>query len=225
MLNNPNIFIIVPAHNEEKNIENVLLKLTQNYNNIIVVDDASTDKTVQIVKNFPIVLLRHKINRGQGASLETGNQYAFDNGADIIVHFDADGQFLVEEIKDIIQPIIQKNYDIVLGSRFLEKKSKMPWFKKHIIHYIARIINRIFFGIKLSDPQSGFRALSVKAAQKIKIEQDQMAHCNEILHKIFKYKLKIKEVPVTVIYNGFGQGFIGGLKILRDLIFKKIINK
>jgi len=223
MIQNPKIFIIVPAYNEEKNINEVLLKLTQNYNNIVVVDDCSTDNTVNIVKKFPITLLQHQINRGQGATLETGNQYAFNNGADIIVHFDADGQFLVNEIEDLIKPIIHEDYEIVLGSRFLEKKSKMPWFKKHIIHAIARIVNRVFFGIKLSDPQSGFRAMSVEAARKIQIEQDQMAHCSEILHKAFKYKLRIKEVPMTVIYHHFGNNFSGGLKILKDLIFKKII--
>ena len=223
MIHNPNIFIIVPAYNEENKIAEVLSNLTNNYENIVVVDDASQDKTVDIVRKFPVILLEHKINRGQGAALETGNQYAFNNGADIIVHFDADGQFLVNEIEDLIKPIIHEGYEIILGSRFLEKKSKMPWFKKHVIHFIARIINRIFFGIKMTDPQSGFRAMSVGAARKIKIEQDEMAHCSEILHKAFKYKLRIKEIPMTVIYHRFGNNFSGGLKILKDLIFKKLI--
>lgn len=223
MLENPNIFIIVPAYNEEKNIEKVLLELTQNYTNIIVIDDDSIDKTADIVKKFPITLIKHKINRDQGAALETGNQYALKHGADIIVHFDADGQFLVNEIEDLIRPIIYEGYDAVLGSRFLKKKSKIPWFKKNIIFPIAKIVNRIFFNIKLSDPQSGFRALSKKSAEKIKIEQDHMAHCSEILHKIFKYNFKIKEIPITIIYNKFGQGFFGGLKIIKDLIFKNLI--
>lgn len=222
MTNNPKIFIIVPAYNEENKITEVLSKLTNNYKNIVVVDDASQDKTTDIVRKFPVILLEHKINRGQGAALETGNQYAFNNEADIIVHFDADGQFLVDEIEDLIKPIIHEGYEIVLGSRFLEKKSEMPWIKKHIIHSLARIVNRIFFGIKLTDPQSGFRAMSVDTARKIKIEQDQMAHCSEILHKAFKYKLKIKEIPMTVIYYRFGNNFSGGLKILKDLIFNKI---
>jgi polyprenyl-phospho-N-acetylgalactosaminyl synthase len=223
MIEKPNIFIIVPAFNEEQNINQVLVELTQNYQNIIVVDDCSTDKTTDIIRKFPVVLLEHKINRGQGAALETGNQYALNKKADIIVHFDADGQFLVNEIEDLIKPIIHENYDLVLGSRFLKKKSKMPWFKKHVIHVLARIVNRIFFNIKLTDPQSGFRAMSVEATRRIGIEQDQMAHCSEILHKAFKYKLKIKEVPMTIIYNRFGNNFSGGLKILKDLIFNKII--
>jgi len=223
MNNNSKIFIIVPAYNEEKNIGPVLSELTQNYKNIIVVDDASKDKTTDIVKKFPITLLEHKINRGQGAALETGNQYALKNGADLIVHFDADGQFLVNEIEDLIKPIIHEDYEIVLGSRFLEKKSKIPWIKKNLLFPLGHLVNKIFFKIKLTDPQSGFRAMSRDAVQKIKIEQDQMAHCSEILHKAFKYKLKIKEVPMTVIYHRFGNNFGGGLKILKDLIFRKII--
>ena len=98
----------------------------------------------------------------------------------------------------------------------------MPWFKKHILFPLARLVNRLFFQINLTDPQSGFRAMSTKATHRIKIEQDQMAHCSEILHKAFKSKLKIKEIPMTVIYHRFGNNFSGGLKILKDLIFKKI---
>ena len=221
-MTDPKIFIIVPAYNEESKINEVLTDLTNNYHNIVVVDDCSQDQTTNIVKKFSVTLLQHPINRGQGAALETGNQYALNNGADIIVHFDADGQFLVNEIEDLINPIIHEDYDLVLGSRFLEKKSKMPWFKKHILFPLARLVNRLFFQINLTDPQSGFRAMSTKATHRIKIEQDQMAHCSEILHKAFKSKLKIKEIPMTVIYHRFGNNFSGGLKILKDLIFKKI---
>ena len=217
------ILCIIPAYNEEKNIAKTVKSAKKYINDVLVVNDGSKDKTKQVAKETGAKVISHIINRGQGAGLETGNEYARRHRYDIVVHFDADGQFLVSEIEDLIKPILHEDYEIVLGSRFLEKKSKMPWIKKHIIHSLARIVNRIFFGIKLSDPQSGFRAMSVNAAKKIKIEQDEMAHCSEILHKAFKYKLRIKEVPMTVIYNHFGNNFSGGLKILKDLIFKKII--
>jgi len=223
MLNNPKIFIIIPAYNEEKNISRVLDELTQKYENIIIVNDGSSDKTSEIVKKYPVVLLEHVINRDQGASLQTGNDYALKNGADIIVHFDADGQFLVEEIKNLLKPIINEDYDIVFGSRFMGKQSKIPWTKKNIIFPLARIVNKVMFGIKTTDPQSGFRAMTRETAQKIKIEHDRKAHCSEILHKAFKYKLKVKEVPMTVIYNRFGQNFSGGITIVKDIIIKKIL--
>jgi len=88
---------------------------------------------------------------------------------------------------------------------------------------LARLVNRLFFNIKLSDPQSGFRVFSKEAAQKIEIKNDGMAHCSEILHQLFKNKLKIEEVPITVVYHEFGQKFSSGFKIIKDLLIRKII--
>jgi len=219
-----NIFCIIPAYNEEKRIIKTINDVKKYINNIVVIDDCSTDKTYKLAKQQNITVLKHIINRDQGAALQTGNEYALKNNADIIVHFDADGQFLASEINDMIKPIINENYDVVLGSRFLGKKSNMPWFKKNIIFPLARIVNKIFFNINLTDPQSGFRALSKNALKKIKIEQDGKAHCSEILHKIFKYNLKVKEVPITVVYHHFGQKFSGGITIIKDIIFAKLLN-
>jgi len=189
---------------------------------LVIVDDHSSDDTFVLAKNTGTPTLHHIINRGQGAALQTGNDYALLHGADIIVHFDADGQFLAEEIKDVVKPILDNQADIVFGSRFLGKKSNLPRFKKNIIMPLAKLINRIFFGINLTDPQNGFRAMSAKVAREIRIENDQMAHCNEILIKAFKNKYRIQEVPITVIYHEFGQKFSGGFRIIKDLIYKKI---
>jgi len=222
------IFCIIPAYNEEKNILKVVDACLKEIDKIVVVDDASTDKTVVILRNNisseKLIILNHLTNRGQGAALQTGNEYALANKAQIIVHFDADGQFLAKEIKDIIKPIKEDGADIVFGSRFLEKKSKIPWFKEKIILPLAKLINKIFAKNKLTDPQSGFRAMTAKTAQKIKIKQDRMAHCSEILKKISNPNIKVKEVPITVIYNDFGQTFSGGIKIVKDLILGKLIN-
>ena len=217
------IFVVIPAWNEAKRIRQILQSLISLPYEVVVVDDASSDETVEVVREFPVYLLRHKINRGQGAALQTGNEYALNRGAEVIVHFDADGQFVVEEIKDIIQPLIDGQADIVFGSRFLGKKSKMPWLKEKIYFPLARIVNRVLLGIKSTDPQSGFRAMTAETAQKIQIMQDQYAHCSEIIAKAFTYELRIKEVPMTVIYRDFGQGFSGGVKIIKDLLFSKII--
>ena len=197
---------------------------------VVVVDDGSSDQTYELAKGQGATVLRHLLNRGQGAALETGNQYALARGADIIVHFDADEQFLAGEIKDAVQPIISGEADVVFGSRFLDKKSQMPWLKKNIIYNLARFISRILFGVNTTDPQGGFRAMSAEAASKITIEQDGMAHCSEILIKAFKNKLAVKEVSITVIYNNFGQGIFGGkgrgsggIRIIGDLLLSKII--
>lgn len=216
------IFCIIPAYNEEKNISLVIDNLKKYNYQIVVIDDCSTDKTQQIAKNKGIIVLKHLINRGQGAALETGNQYALNQQADIVVHFDGDGQFLAEEISDLINPLINNQADIVFGSRFLSKKSQMPLLKKKIIMPLARLVNQII-GVKSSDPQIGFRALNKRALEKIKIENDGMAHCSEILFKAHQLNLRIKEVPTTVIYQRFGNNFSGGLKIIKDLLIKKVL--
>jgi len=222
---NSKIYIVIPASNEAQNIAAVLANLAQYDYQVVVVNDGSVDETAQEVKKFAnVYLLSHLINRGMGAALQTGNEFALQQGAEVIVHFDADGQFLAEEIKDIISPIIKGEADIVFGSRFLGKKSNMPPFKKYVIIPLAHLINKIFTGSTLTDPQNGFRAMSQKAASQIKIEQDGMAHNTEIISKAFASGLKIKEVPVTVIYHNFGQRFSGGLKIIKDLILARLIN-
>lgn len=226
---NKKIFCIIPAFNEGKRINKVINDVLPLVDKIIIVDDGSRDNTYKKAERSGVVVLRHLINRGQGAALETGNQYALKNGADVVVHFDADGQFLFSEINDVLAPLKNDEYDIVFGSRFLEKKTEMPFFKKNILFPIARFIN-LFLGIKMTDPQSGFRAMNKNALKKIKIQNDGSAHCSEILSKSFKFNLRIKEVPITVFYNEFGQGIFagrgrgkGGIKIIKDLIIQKII--
>ena len=229
---------IIPAYNEEKNIEKVLnnLSIFNKKNNnliseIVVINDGSTDKTEEVIKKFiqsqkdtKITLLNHHINRDQGASLETGNTYARKNRAEIVIHFDADGQHYEEDIKDAISLLKKENYDVILGSRFLGKKSNIPLLKKKVLMPLAKIVNKIFFNINLSDPQSGFRVFNKKALNKLIITQDGMAHCSEILYKIFQNNLKVKETPITVTYHEFGQNLSGGIRIVKDIILKKIIN-
>jgi len=224
------IVVVIPAYNEEKNIEKVINEVKPLVNELVIVDDGSSDKTFELAKKHGATVLRHLINRGQGAALQTGDEYALKNQADIVVHFDADGQFLSSEIKEIILPIQNGEADAVFGSRFLGKKSEIPWFKEKIIIPLAGLVNKILINISLTDPQNGFRALSRKALEKITIENDGMAHCSEILYKVFKNKLTIKEVPITVIYHDFGQGIFrgngrgtGGLRIIKDLFLARLM--
>jgi glycosyltransferase involved in cell wall biosynthesis len=214
---------VIPAYNEAKNITEVVNRVRPFVDEIVIVDDCSQDETANIANTLNVKVLRHPINRGQGAALQTGNDYALKNQADIIIHFDADNQFQAEEIPDLTKPIELGQADAVLGSRFLSKKSDLPVFKKIVIMPLARIFNKLFFNIQLSDPQSGFRALSYKAAQQIKIKNDGMAHCSEILHQLYTNKIKTIEVPITVIYHEYGQKFSGGFRIIKDILIKKII--
>lgn len=228
---NKNIFCVIPAYNEEKTIGNVIDGVKKYIDEIIVVDDGSIDNTEKICRQKKINFLKHLLNRGQGAALQTGNELAIQKGAQVVVHFDADGQFFAEEISELISPILKNKADIVFGSRFLGKKSNIPTSKRILILPIAKIINKFLFGIRLSDPQSGFRAMGPEALKKIKIQNDGSSHCNEIMAKAYKYKLKIAEAPITVEYKQFGQSLFGGkgrgaggFKILKDIFLAKFIN-
>jgi len=219
----PKIFCVIPAWNEAAHISLVVTEVKPFVSEIIVVDDCSQDQTAELAKTAGAIVLRHPINRGQGAALQTGNDYALEHGAEIIVHFDADNQFLASEIKEIITPLIADQADIVFGSRFLGKKANFPFVKKYFIMPLARMFVRLFLGIKLSDPQNGFRALNRKAAEIIRISNREMAHASEIQARAFKAKLRVAEVPVTVIYHDFGQKLTGGFKVISDLLINKII--
>jgi len=220
------IFCVIPAYNEEETIAEVIKEVKPLVNQLVVVDDGSGDRTKHLAKTQKVILLSHLINRGQGAALKTGTIYAVNHQADIIIHFDADGQFAAEDIKKVVAPIINGEAEVVFGSRFLisQKEMTMPGLKKYLIMPLARLANRIILKVNLTDPQSGFRAMTAKVARQISWHQDRMAHCSEILFEVKRYNFKVKEVPIKVIYRHFGQRFFDGLRILTDLIFARLLN-
>ena len=218
------IICVIPAWNEALKITKVVEDVRVYVQDIVVVDDCSKAETGILAEKAGAKVLRHRINRGQGAALQTGNEYALLLGADIIVHFDADDQFLASEIPDVVAPIATNRADIVFGSRFLGKEPNWPFLKKHIIMPLALFFTRFFLGVRLSDPQNGFRAMNRKAAQLTAISNREMAHASEIQAKAFREKLRIEEVPVTVIYHEYGQKLSGGFRVLKDLLISKIIN-
>jgi glycosyltransferase involved in cell wall biosynthesis len=218
------VAIVIPAWNEAERLPAVLSDLKTGNFAVIVVDDGSSDSTSQIAADYGAIVLRHIINRYQGAALRTGTRFAVDQGFDIIVHFDADGQFRAQDIPAVVEPLLENSADIVFGSRFLDSTTSMPAFKRSVIMPIARAVNYFFYGIRMTDPQSGFRAFDAATFGKIEWRQDGMAHCSEILHLAHKKKLRIVEVPITVIYHEFGQKFSAGFNILKDLFLGRFIN-
>ena len=219
-------YIVIPAYNEESSIGKVIEKLNKkNYKNIIVVDDGSKDKTSNIAKKKNVIVLKHIVNRGQGAALETGIEYALKKGAEIIVTFDADGQFLVKDIKKIVKPVKKGKVDVTLGSRFLGKAQNIDLLKKFVLK-LGCIVVFFLYGIKVTDSQNGFRAFSRKAAKKINIKTDGMEHAGEILHELKLKKLKFKEIPVTVVYTDYsqskGQSWTRSIKLGLKMLIRKL---
>jgi glycosyltransferase involved in cell wall biosynthesis len=226
-----NIFIVIAAYNEGKSISKVVKNLKNaGYNNIVVVDDGSRDETSKIALDSGAIVLKHVVNRGQGAALKTGMDYALRNGADIIVHFDADGQHRIEDLKPMIEPVASGKFDITVGSRFLKnsKNSNIPWFRRLSLK-MAVFIVWLFYGVKMTDAHNGFRAMNRKAANAIDITSDRMEHASQIVEEMYKKHLKYKEVPVTILYTDYSiqhghGGFVQGLKILSRMIYRKLMN-
>lgn len=216
------VVCVIPAYNRAFRLPEVVSGVKEVLEDVVVVNDGSTDDMAEVLGTLPVHLLTHPINRGQGAALRTGTEYALNEGAEIIVHFDADGQFRAADIGKVIAPLKAGEADIVFGSRFLDNTTAMPAFKEKVIMPLARFVNRYFFNIRLTDPQSGFRAFTAAAAPRLDWEQDRMAHTSAILASAHANELRIKEVPITVLYHEFGQKFSGGLKIIRDLFLSHL---
>jgi polyprenyl-phospho-N-acetylgalactosaminyl synthase len=219
------VFIIIPAYNEEKMIRDVLQALIPLQHHIIVVDDGSATPLPPLLKDLPVTVLRHSINLGQGAALQTGIDYALSKQAGYIVTFDADGQHLPADIDNLLQPLISGEADITLGSRFLSKDSNIPSGRKRLLR-LARLVNTIFTGLLLSDAHNGMRAITAEAAQKIRLRQAGMAHATEIIAEVRKKKLRYKEVPVSILYSDYstskGQSAWGSFRIFFDILLNKI---
>lgn len=221
-----NTYIVIAAYNEEKSVPKVISSLKNaGYKNIVVVDDGSKDATFKAAEKAGSIALKHPVNKGQGAALRTGINHALQQGAEIIVTFDADGQHRVEDLPAMIKPVADGRADITLGSRFL-KRTRVPLRRKILLKGSVWVI-WLFYGIKMTDAHNGFRAMSRKAAQKIRITCNRMEHASEIIEEIKKRKLRYKEVPVTIIYTKEtlrkGEGsYIGAVKILAGMVSRKL---
>ena len=216
------VTIVIPAHNEEGTISAVVAGLRRvGYDSVVVVDDGSTDQTAARACAAGAICLRHPMNRGQGAALQTGTTYALRHGADIIVHFDADGQHQPTEVATWIEPIVRGSAEVVFGSRFLAGNTMMPAIKRLVLRALIPWHN-LFVGLHLTDIHNGARALSRSVAERLVITQDGMAHNSEIAQQVAALNVRYREVPTTVVYHRYGQSLIGGgLRIIRDLFMSR----
>jgi polyprenyl-phospho-N-acetylgalactosaminyl synthase len=231
--NHSRTYIVIAAYNEEKSLPKVIETLVNHgYTNIVAVDDGSTDHTIRVsrakadVLDANIHLLTHIVNRGQGAALKTGIDFAIDQDAQVVVTFDADGQHDAKEIASLVKPVLAGKADVVLGSRFIGKKTKVPKFKRMVLKG-GILFTWLFSGKRLTDTHNGFRALSRKAAQQIEIKQDRMEHASEIIDEICRKNISFKEVPVTIAYTDYsrkkGQSSFNSIKIATKLVLRKLI--
>lgn len=196
------IAIGLPAFNEEKNIGKIVAQLLDKSYSVIVCNDGSSDSTGIIAEKMGAIIINHKKNLGYGAAIGSIFRKARDEKFDILVTFDSDGQHRISDIEKMIEPIQNKTADIVIGSRFTEDgKADMPRYRKMGIKVITNLVNSQT-GKNITDSQSGFRSYSSEVLSKMNLSENGMGVSTEILIKANKQKLKIIEIPITILYEG-----------------------
>lgn len=202
MKKNLKYYLVIPAYNEASRISEVIKAAKKEINNIVVVDDGSTDDLELIINKLNVIYLRHGINLGKGAAMKTGAEVAFMKGADTVIFMDGDGQHDPCHISEFVTEISKGN-DIVFGSRNLS--SGVP-----IIRYLGNkcgsVLINLFFGIYRSDLLCGYMAMTKKTFEKINWESSRYGVETEIVAKTGKNKLKYSEIPMKAIYTDNYKG-------------------
>jgi len=192
--------IIIPAYNEEKTIETVIKEIPEKFPSIdkkevIIIDDGSTDKTVEIAQKCGAKVFSFNKNQGLAKAISFGFSKCIENNSDIMIILDADNQYDSKEMPLILEPIINKKADIVLGDRQVKKLDHMPVQKK-IGNQIASKVLSTLLGMKISDGQTGFRAFNKEALKRIHIFSGYTYTQETLIQAKFK-GLKVLEVPVA----------------------------
>jgi glycosyltransferase involved in cell wall biosynthesis len=220
------VWVVVAAFNEARVIRRVLQELRAAFPAVVVVDDGSIDATAAEARAAGARVVRHPINLGQGAALQTGVQYALRQGASHIATFDADGQHHVVDLARMIDTLRAQRLDIAIGSRFLGRAEGLPAGRRAVLR-AAALLTWLTTGVRLSDPHNGLRVMTAAAARRLHILQDQMAHASELVEQIGTLGLRFTEVPVTITYSPYsvekGQRLANGFRILTDLIVGRLI--
>lgn len=217
-------WVVIPLFNEESVIGDVVEQLKTRFSNVVCVDDGSSDNSALAAERAGAVVIRHPINLGQGAALQTGISFARSkSNCEYIVTFDADGQHQLVDAVNMLELAREQNLAMVFGSRFLDGKTK-PGLAKKIVLKTAVWVSNLMSPIKLTDAHNGLRVISKKAALALELEQDRMAHASEIVLQLGKTGLSWKEYPVQILYTEYskskGQPIINAVNILVELIVK-----
>lgn len=197
----PKVVACIPAYNEEKTIATVLLKAMKYVDKVIVCDDGSSDMTGEIAKRLGAEVIRHERNMGYGAALRSLFKRCAEIDPDAIVTLDADSQHNPEDICYLVEPVLKREADIVIGSRFIAgKKQKMPSYRKLGVEAITKLARAASYD-GLTDAQSGFRAYTTHALKYIMPTEQGMGASVEILLKAKDSGLRIREVSTCINYN------------------------
>jgi glycosyltransferase involved in cell wall biosynthesis len=218
------VWVVIAAYNEARVIARVVGDVARRGYHVVVVDDGSSDETAERASGDSVVV-RHPINLGQGAALQTGIDYALQQGAEFVVTFDADGQHRAADIERLVAALREARADFALGSRFLGHTVALPAARRQLLR-AATTFTQLTTGLRLTDTHNGLRAMTRRGAGAIRLRQNRMAHASEILAQVAASGLPYVEVPVRIEYTAYslakGQRLGDALAILFDLFARRL---
>jgi len=216
-----NVWAVIPAYNEEKEISKIITKAKKYVSCVVVVDDGSLDNTPSEAEKAGALVLKHIINLGKGAALKTGCDYSIGNGAEYLIVLDADAQHDPEQIPEFIEKL--KVNDVVFGCRkFTKNMPGMLRFGNRVISSLVKIL----YGVNIEDTQSGYRAFSSQAYRKIRWTASDYSMETEMIAKVGKHNLKYSKIEIKTIYIDKYKGttVMDGLKIVANVIWMRLFN-
>lgn len=224
MADNSDACLVIPLYNEGAVIHDVITQARTVFPVVVVVDDGSSDDSVEQARSAGAIVVEHPVNLGQGAALQTGIELALRlPGIEYLVTFDADGQHQVDDALAMVERLRADEADVVFGSRFLDARTR-PGLVKRLVLRLAIAYSNISTGVRLTDTHNGLRALNREAAQRLRIRQNRMAHASEIIEQVGRSGLRWVEHPVHILYTDYsrskGQSVLNAVNILTELIYR-----
>ena len=207
------VLIIIPAYNEALNIEKTISDITTNTNyDYIIINDCSKDNTLEVCQKNGYHVLSLPVNYGLTSGIQLGMKYAYQNGYDVAIQFDGDGQHQAKYLKDLVQEIEKENADIAIGSRFLEEKK--PFSMRMLGSRLISLAIRLTTFKKITDPTSGMRAYD-RQAIKAFVSDSSLTPEPDTLVYMLKKNMKVKEVQVEMKEREFGESYLSPLKSVK----------
>jgi glycosyltransferase involved in cell wall biosynthesis len=221
---NEEVWLVVPLYNEAAVIGEVVREARAVFPNVVCVDDGSGDESAQEAERAGAVVVRHPVNLGQGAALQTGFEYALAvPGMRWVVTFDADGQHQVQDVVAMLDKARTEQLDVVFGSRFLDDRTEAGVLKKLVLRAAVAYTN-LTTSTKLTDAHNGLRLISRDVVSRVTITQNRMAHASELVAQIGALDVRYGESPVHVLYTDYsrskGQSLWNAVNILVELMLR-----
>ena len=220
---NRDVWLIVPCFNEGTVIEDVLRTARETFPNIVAVDDGSADHSAAAIHRAGAHLVRHPVNLGQGAAIQTGVEYArAQPGSRFFVTFDADGQHQVKDVLAMVQRVRSEPVDIVVGTRFGRPRGdddQVPLIKRLVLRTVVLLSPRTR-RLGLTDAHNGLRVFNRRVAEDLNLRMNGMSHASEFVELMDSRGWRVTEQPVDILYTEYsmskGQSLLNGINILSD---------